>query len=224
MRSPPTLIIADLHEPFTRADYLDFTRDVAQRYKTKHTVFIGDLVDHHALSYHEHDPNGYSPGHEAKQAIKALKPWFKAYPKADWTLGNHDQLPSRKALTYGLPSVFVRPLRDVYQTPSKWRIDFTFRYGNWLAQHGTQTSGDNGAFGSMLQQGISLVQGHLHTASGVKWHANETRLLWSLQVGCGLDRRAYAFAYGKEMKRKPLVNCGLVLENGTLPIVISMPL
>lgn len=222
--SPDTLIVADLHQPFCREDYLDFCCDIRRKYNTKHTVFIGDLVDHHALSYHEHDPNGYSPGEEAMEAIGKLKPWFRAFPKADWCLGNHDRLPSRKAFTYGIPNLFIKPLREVYKAPRTWRVDFTFRYGNWLAQHGTNTSGDNGAFASMLQQGISIVQGHLHTSSGVKYHANEDRLIWAMQIGCGLDRRAYAFEYGKEMKRKPIVNCGVVMENGTLPIVEPMKL
>ena len=60
--NPDTLIVPDLHQPFTRDDFLDFCLDTARKYKTKRTVFIGDLVDQHALSYHEHSPDGYVSG------------------------------------------------------------------------------------------------------------------------------------------------------------------
>lgn len=219
-----TLVIPDLHLPFTRRDFLDFCRDTSKQYGCKRTVFIGDLVDHHAMSYHEHDPEGFSAGDEYNKAARRLKAWYKAFPVADWCIGNHDELIARKAKTAGIPKRFIRRLDEIYSTPDRWKIGFTFNYGSWLAQHGTNTSGDDGAFKSMLNQGISLVQGHIHTASGVKYHANEDRLLWAMQLGWGADRRSYAFAYGKDFKRKPIINCGVVLNNGTLPIVIPMPL
>ncbi|HEV8507510.1 MAG TPA: hypothetical protein VGQ53_18990 [Chitinophagaceae bacterium] len=40
-----TLIIGDLHEPFTLDDYIDFNRDLVRKYKINDVKFIGDIVD-----------------------------------------------------------------------------------------------------------------------------------------------------------------------------------
>ena len=39
-----------------------------------------------------------------------------------------------------------------------------------------------------------------------------------LQIGCGIDRRSYAAAYGKHFK-KPQLNCGVVLDNGRWALI-----
>ena len=41
-----------------------------------------------------------------------------------------------------------------------------------------------------------------------------------MQVGCGVDRRSYAMAYAKHFAKSYKLSCGVVLENGTLPMVI----
>ena len=46
------LVIGDLHLPAEREDYLQFCRDLKKKYKTNMTVFIGDVIDHHAISFH----------------------------------------------------------------------------------------------------------------------------------------------------------------------------
>jgi len=213
-----------LHQPFTRKDYLDFCIETYKKYRCSKVTFIGDLVDHHGISYHEKDPDGMSPGFEFEASKKSLRSWYRAFPEADWVIGNHDALIARKTQTMGLPSAFMRPLQEVYGCPAGWRVGFTFVYGNTLVKHGTGSSGDAGAFTSMLHEGMNIVQGHIHTASGVRYHASEKRLLWAMQLGWGADRHAYAFAYGRDFKRKPIVNCGVELENGTLPVVIPMHL
>ena len=42
--------------------------------------------------------------------------------------------------------------------------------------------------------------------------------MFAMQIGCGVDDRSYAMAYGKHFD-KMHINCGVVLENGTLPIL-----
>jgi hypothetical protein len=44
-----------------------------------------------------------------------------------------------------------------------------------------------------------------------------------MQVGCGIDFGTYAMAYAKYGK-KPAVGCSVVLNEGTLPINLLMPL
>ena len=58
----------------------DFCLDIKRRVKCEQVVHIGDLCDNHAISYHEHDPNGRSPIDEMREADKHLKEWLKAFP------------------------------------------------------------------------------------------------------------------------------------------------
>ena len=48
-----------------------------------------------------------------------------------------------------------------------------------------------------------------------------TNLMFAMQVGCGVDRKAYAMAYGKNFK-KPQLNCGVVLEGGRYGVIEPM--
>lgn len=224
MKHPPTLIIGDTHLPFTHRNYLDFCVDTARRYKVGRVCHVGDLVDHHAISFHEHDPDGMSAGDEHKLATQQVKPWYKAFPKVYACTGNHDALIHRQAMKTGLPSKFLKSLKEVYGLPPGWRFNWEWRFGNWRIVHGTGTSGHDAAFKSAISARISTAQGHLHTSAGIKFHASTKDVLWGMQVACGIDRKAYAYSYGRNYKDKPLLGCGLVLEGGTLPMFQPMPL
>ena len=50
------LVIGDLHLPAEHPDYYAFIKDVKRKYRTDTTVFIGDIVDHHAISFHKKHP------------------------------------------------------------------------------------------------------------------------------------------------------------------------
>jgi hypothetical protein len=41
-----------------------------------------------------------------------------------------------------------------------------------------------------------------------------------MQVGCGIDNDAYAFHYGRQFPKKPVLGCGVVLDKGRVPLVI----
>ena len=114
------LIISDTHLPFERADYLDFCLDIQKRCHCGKVVHIGDLVDNHAISYHEHDPNGRSPIDEMIEADNHLKDWFKAFPKLHLCIGNHDSMVDRKGRTVGLPKRAFKPFRKIWNLPSGW--------------------------------------------------------------------------------------------------------
>lgn len=214
---PNTLFIGDLHQPFTHRDYLSFAKAKAAEIKAKRIVFIGDIVDHHALSYHEHDPDGLSPGAEYKRAQKRLQSWFKAFPEALVCVGNHDALVARKAHTAGLPSAFVKTLPEIYGTPAGWQFAFRHDLGFCQAIHGTNTSGPDAAFRSAVSARQNTVQGHVHGHAGIRFHASHRDILWGMFTGCGIDRTAYAFAYGKEDNNKPILGLASVVENGTVP-------
>ena len=47
--------------------------------------------------------------------------------------------------------------------------------------------------------------------------------VFGMQVGCGVDCTTYAAAYAKNFKKQS-IGCAVVLNNGTLPINLLMPL
>lgn len=171
---------------------------------------IGDLVDNHAISYHEHDPNGWSPEDEMKEADKHLKAWFEAFPKVKMCRGNHDHLVDRKGKTVGLPRRCFKGFRDIWQLPKGWKDDFQFVIGNVLYTHGTGYSGNNAHIQAAIDNRMSCVVGHLHSVAGVEYIANTKDIVFGMSVGCGIDVKKYAFEYGKGFRRKPIIGCGVV--------------
>ena len=219
-----TLVIPDLHQPFTHRDFLEFCKETEKRYKCQRVVSTGDIVDCHSTSFHKPDPSGMSAGAELEASIIELRPWKKAFPRMDIAWGNHDAIIRRKAHEHGLPKAYFKSFSEAYELPKAWRFDWEFTYGNWRLRHGTGTSGHDAAFKQAIGGRISTVQGHLHSSAGVKYHASSKDILWGMQVGCGIDRKSYAFAYGRDFKDKPILGCGVVLDNGRVPLFEPMPL
>ena len=114
------LHIGDLHLPFCHPKYLSFVKKQYKKWKCNKVVFAGDMYDYHAMSYHESWPDGLSAGDELRLTQKMVKPWYKAFPKAFITTGNHDAIPARKAVTYNIPKFLLKDQSEVYNTP-KWK-------------------------------------------------------------------------------------------------------
>jgi len=206
-----TLVLGDTHLPFEHKDYLAFCKRIHKGYKCQAVVHIGDLVDNHSISYHEHDPDGWSPTDEMKETDKHLKPWFKAFPELSLCRGNHDNLVDRKGKTVGLPKRCFQSFRDIWGLPDKWIDDFEFIVDNVCYEH--FATGEYGYIRRARENCMSTVTGHAHSAAGVGWVVTERDIWFGMGVGCGLDRKKYAFAYGKKFKKKPVLGCGVVSTN-----------
>jgi predicted phosphodiesterase len=217
------LVIGDTHFPFVKKGYLDFCLDIKRRVKCEQVVHIGDLCDNHAISYHEHDPNGRSPIDEMTEADKHLKEWFKAFPSLFLCKANHD-LVDRKARTEGLPDRLFKPFRDIWQLPNGWKNEFNFEIDGVIYQHGTGYSGDTAHIKAAYNNRQSTVIGHTHANAGVGYIANEKDCIWGLNVGCGVDRHSYAMNYGRDFKKKPIISCGVVTDHGQFCQVFTMPI
>ena len=203
------LIIGDLHAPFVLDGYLEHCQDVYAKYNCNQVIFIGDILDNHAFSYHEPDPDGLSPGSELVMAKKFVKEWYNAFPKADVLIGNHDRMASRKAMTGGVPSAWIRSYNDVLGTP-KWNWVENITYDNVLYEHGEGSQAKTKAKNNMM----SSVCGHTHTEAYVQWFVGKKFRVFAMQVGCGIDAKTYAAAYAKNFK-KQAIGCGVVLGGHT---------
>lgn len=217
------LIIGDTHEPFCKDGYLEHCLKVQKEYNCGTVVHIGDLVDNHAVSYHEHDPDGKSPGDEFKLALVNCQKWYKAFPNVKICIGNHDKLPFRKAFTAGLPANWLKSYQEMFASPKTWEWDFIHKINGVVYQHGTGMSGEMASINAARENRQSTVIGHLHTVSNIRFLASEKDLIFGMNVGCGIDHSKYAFAYGREAPRKPVLSCGVVID-GRLPINIPMQL
>ena len=211
------LVIGDLHEPFCLDGYLEHCIETYNKYKCNEVVFIGDIIDNHASSYHETDPDGHSAGQELKMAIQRIKQWYSAFPKATVIIGNHDRLIMRKAYSSGLSKMWIKDYAEVLGTPG-WNFTDSIEIDNVLYIHG-----EGGTARARVRRDLqSIVQGHLHSQAYIDWCVGAKFKLFGMQTGCGIDHRSYAMAYGKEGP-KPAIACGVILQ-GEVPINIMMNL
>lgn len=209
------LVIGDLHEPFCLDSYLDFNARLYTKYHCNEVIFIGDIIDAHAWNYHESDPDGLSVGDELSLSVKRLKRWYNIFPKATVLFGNHDLLIARKAKTAGLSARFLKDFKDVIEAPKAWEFKHEYVKNNVLYTHGS--TGD--AIKRARESRISTVQGHLHSKSFVEYSVSIKDKIFGMNVGCGIDKDAYVFEYGKSLTKKPIIGSGLVLDNGRLPFI-----
>uniref|UniRef100_A0A6M3KSE6 Putative calcineurin-like phosphoesterase n=1 Tax=viral metagenome TaxID=1070528 RepID=A0A6M3KSE6_9ZZZZ len=200
---------------------MDFCKDLRRKWKTKMTVFIGDVVDSHAISFHRKEPGCPGPLDEYKQAKKAIQQWYKAFPKAIVTLGNHDKRVVRLAKSVQIPELYLKSYKEIWDTP-KWDwvediiIDDVFYY------HGDGQGGEYPAANAVRKMLMSVVMGHIHTASGVKYYTNPQRRIFACDVGAGCDDRAMAFAYADRNKRRSVISAAVVIDG--IPYVEPCPI
>lgn len=214
------LVIGDIHEPCSHPGYLPFVRDLQRKHKTDKVVFIGDVVDWTAVSFHAHNPECPGPKDEYLLAAEKVKKWNKAFPVAKVCIGNHDERLLRLAETVNIPAYFLRDYGDIWKTP-KWDWAGEHVMDDVYYFHGTGNSGMHPAFNAMKKMLMSTVMGHCHTAAGVKWAANPNRRIFGLDTGCGIDDKAAAFAYGRHFKARSILSAAVVLDG--LPYHEVMP-
>jgi len=212
------LVVPDLHAPFVLDGFLDFCISIGKKYQCTDTVFIGDISDFHASSFHESDVDGDSAGDELSKAEIEIAKWYGAFPVAKVCIGNHDLIPLRKAQMMQVSSKWIKSLSEIFNTPN-WTYAEDFTIDGVMYTHGVGRQASQRAKNDM----ISIVQGHWHSKSYIDHFVGLSDHIWAMQVGCGVDRKSYAMAYGKHFD-KPHINCGVVLENGTLPVLEYMNL
>lgn len=211
------LVIGDLHEPFCLDKYLDFCVDTYNKFNCNKVVFIGDVIDNHYSSYHETDANGMGGSDELQFAIKRLRRWYKAFPNATVTLGNHDRMIMRKAQTGGIPKEWIKSYNEVLEVPN-WKFVPEIEIDGVLYVHG-----EGGNARTKCKKDLqSLVQGHLHTQLYCEYTVGRNNRVFGMQVGCGIDFNQYAFAYAKA-GLKPAIGCGVVI-GGKEALAIPMRL
>lgn len=217
------LVIPDTHFPFEKKGILEHCIEMKRKYKCGTVVHIGDEVDLCAISQWEKDPDGFSAGTEASFAQEKMKLWYKVFPEVFVCIGNHTARPFRMARSNGIPKKFMKSYEEAWEAPKGWRWSEHWEFNNVLYTHGTGSSGANGAIKIATRHRQNTVIGHIHSEAGVQYSASKIDLIWGLQVGGALDDTSYAAHYAKDMIKKSIVGCGVVL-GGKLPIFEPMNL
>lgn len=204
------LIIGDLHEPFCLDGYLEFCKKTYLNYNCNKVIFIGDIVDSHYSSYHETDADGMGGLDELEHAINKLSNWYKEFPDADVTLGNHDRIIIRKAQTSNIPSKWIKDFKEVLETPN-WNFVTDVWYDDVRYVHGDKSGKPRMA---AKRDMVSTVSGHYHTDFYCEWMFGKTRAIFGMAVGSGIDSKSYAMGYMQGGK-KEAIGCGIVIGGHT---------
>lgn len=221
-KNKAVLLIGDSHIPYEHRDYLKFCKAVAKKYNCTKFVHVGDEVDNHAISFHDTDPELMAPSMELEKSIVRLQGWHDAFPNAYILTSNHGSLVTRRLKHHGIPLAYLKPLHEIYDTPSwTWVEDILIKtkFGDYYGCHG-KSSG----YGKLAKEmGCSAFQGHYHGKQEVTRHASALQDRFNIFVGCGIDRKSLAFAYGKNHLPKPCLGCAVIDAEG-MPHIIHMTL
>lgn len=213
-KDKPKLVFGDVHIPFQHPNFLDFLKATYKKYNCGQVICLGDLVDNHAISQHQKETCAKSPYDELDMALSVVKEYAQAFPEVYMAHGNHDLRPLRQAASVGLGERFLKPLSELLELPDTWTLDDEFIIDDVLYKHGINCGGVNGAINTALKERMSTVIGHFHSLAGVKYSANKRDIIFGANCGCGIDIKAYAFAYGKHDKDRPILGCAIVFNSG----------
>jgi predicted phosphodiesterase len=206
-------IIGDTHLPFELEGYLEFCSETFESYGVDTVVHIGDFIDNHSLSFHDSEPMLHNVLGEYESAVRRAQDWYHAFPECILIMGNHDRIPARQLRKLGMePNIFLRPIEDLFGMPEGWVVADQVEIDNALYHHGETAGGINGFRKDAETRMRCTVTGHNHSNAGISATATDQELVWGMAVGCGVDHRHLAFAYGKHFAKKPIIACGVVVD------------
>ncbi|MBW1931418.1 MAG: metallophosphoesterase [Deltaproteobacteria bacterium] len=206
------LVIGDIHAPVTHPGYLSFCKEMYKDWSCDKVVFVGDVVDFSAISFHANNPECPGPMDEYKLAHEKVQEWYRVFKEATVTLGNHDARLVRLAESVNIPSKFLRNYGEIWDTPGWDWVNSAVIDGVYYCHGHGKGGGKTPAFNLAQSMGMSVVMGHYHSVAGVRWFASPLSRYFGLDCGCGIDDKAFAFAYAKESPKKSLLGVGIVLE------------
>lgn len=205
------LAVGDIHAPATHPGYPQFCKDLYVKWDCDTVVFIGDVIDFQAISFHANNPNCPGADDEYVLARQQIQAWKRTFPVANVCIGNHDERVLRLAESVNIPARFIRDYSETWGTPG-WNWKHEHILDGVYYFHGTGQGGVHPAWCASGKLLMPVVMGHCHSRSGVKWRANPMRRIFSVDVGSGIDVDAYQFAYGKHQKERPILSAAVILD------------
>lgn len=215
------LLISDMHIPYHHPDTLTFLKHLKKKYSPTRVICLGDELDKHALSYHDHDPDLPSAGDELRRSIPVIQELHRLFPIMDIVESNHGSLVWRKAKTNGIPRQYIKSYNDVLGVDDGWKWSFdltiTLPNGQKCYIHHGKTSN---VIQLSQQMGMNAIQGHYHEACRIDYWGNPAGLYWGMQCGCLIDDDALAFSYNNVNIKRPVIATGLIIDS--IPVLEPM--
>lgn len=225
-RNRSVLVISDCHYPYHHPDAPRFLYEIKKQYKPDIVISVGDEVDHHAVSFHNHSADLLSPGDELQKVIELFHEkkygLYTMFNKMAICHSNHGSLYVRKIKVSGLPVKVLRELKDIYETPGwSWHEHLLLNvknFGEVYVTHGQSKQGLKLA----NELGFSTIQGHYHSVANVALAANmgHNKRRFSMMVGC-LIGDGLAFEYNRLQTARPNLGVGWISTDG-MPSLIPM--
>lgn len=215
------LCISDMHHPYGHQDTIPFLSAINDKYKFDSILIGGDEIDAHAISFHDHDPDLLSPGHELKAAISSIKPLYDIFPNAMILSSNHGDLFYRKGKHHGLPRHILKSYNEVLGAPIGWiwSEEHKFQFPNGrtaIAHHGYSSN----ILMASKKRASSLIQFHFHSSFSIQYWRNREALHFALQCACLIDDTSLAMEYNKLTLERPIIGVGAVFYG--LPRLLPM--
>lgn len=218
------LVISDMHQPYSHPDLIAFLTEIKKKFKPDSVVCIGDEIDGHSISFHDHHPDLDNAGREFRQAIKQLSKVYALFPKVFVVDSNHGSLVYRRAIANGLPSGVIKPYREMLQAPKgwQWSDDLVLKASNGEQIYFCHSKGSNVLKVSQAM-GMSVVQGHHHNQLEIQYWGNPNGLYFGMTTGCLIDDKSLAFSYNKLSVKRPVIGCAIIMDGypRLLPMVLN---
>jgi len=218
------LFITDHHAPYHHPDSIHFMHALKQQFKPTMVIHGGDEVDHHALSFHNSDPNLDAAGPELDKARIFMMQLEALFPSLRICESNHGSLAYRRAKAHGIPVQYLKTYREVL-FPNGGGEGWSW-HGNIRIEmpHGRDLQFQHSQAGDLLKgaahENANLFVGHEHSKFGIGYGSNAVEVYYSVYGGCMIDKTAMAFAYGALFPFKPIV--GAVTVTAGIPQCIPM--
>lgn len=213
MKNDMILVISDLHLPYQHKDTIRYLKAIKDKYSPTRIILTGDEIDHHAMSFHDSDPDLFSPGHELEKAIEYLEELYDIFPTATIMDSNHGSMLYRRGKCHGIPRNMLRSYNEVLSAPLtwKWVESLTLKLPG-----GRQCYFSHGMSGSAYKvaqaMGCSAVQGHRHSEFFIKWFRTAKGANFAMSVGAMLDANSLAAAYGRYNLKKTIYGHGIIIK------------
>lgn len=216
------LHIPDQHHPYEHPDMVAFLYAVNAAFNPDLIVNAGDEVDHHALSFHDSDPNLDSAGAELTKARLGMAKLHALFPQMLVCSSNHGSLAFRKAKAHGIPAEYIKSYREVlfpqhharnWSWASEWIVQTPMGPVMFKHQSAHPTS-------EAAHERMNLLVGHAHSKMEVAYKESSGHTYWAATGGCLINRHSPAFAYAKNGTDKPNIGCTVILDGR--PMIIPM--
>lgn len=199
------LVIGDAQVPFQDADFIDKCKSVALAYGVKSMVWVGDMIDLHAISIFLAQAKDALADELLEDEI-GLKSIAAGFDQILWLCGNHDERLSR-VLQMWVPMERIAAMLGLDARIEASNYYHCFIGDKWLASHPKNSSVIPARIPSTLalkyRRNVLSFHGHLVGAVQINDY-------WAIDVGVTCDPERLEYSMVRQSTR-PKVQRGAVL-------------